>query len=199
MEPQTNTTSGLSAKYILAGVIMLIISSAIGAVLGGKYYPRERASAQPPVSMNYSVPNISYVNTNPTQEVHTITGTVESIKGNSFKLREARHEVLGNTASIRTIIISGDTKIVKGEITADQDEFSARLVAYMKDTEDTKKVQVLSLQPELVKYEVIGPEQVKIGDEVTVTTIENISSQEMLFASKVQVEPKFEKIPPPKK
>ena len=177
---------------------IIIFSSGVGAVLGGKYYPREKVSQQAPVSVNYSVPAYSNVNTNPVQEIHTITGTVESIKGNTFTLREVSREILGNTASTRTIIVGSDTKIQKGAV-GDEGLFSTQLIAYMKNIEDTKKNPVLSLPPELINYADARPEDIKIDDEVLVTTIESVGSQSQLFANKVQIQPELKRLPPPKR
>jgi len=202
MEPQKNTTSSLSGKHFFVLIVLLILSSAIGAVVGGMYYPREKVGGQTQSSVSYSPPVISYsnsnVNTNPTQEIHSIFGTVKTIKGNTFTLKENRVQVPGATQGDRSIIVNSDTKILKGEM-VDSEIAQKQISAYMKNIEDTKKEPVLSLPPDVMRYTEVSPADVKIGDSVVVTTIENIVNQEILIASKIQIESKFEKIPTSKK
>lgn len=195
MEPQTNTSSPLNAKYIFIGISMLIFSGAIGAVLGGKYYPREKVIPQVQNSLSYTMPSASYTNTNAEQENHSIVGTVGSINGSSFSINESSRQILSKTAGARTIVVTRDTKIVKGVVVADMETFSREEQAYFKKMQDAKNQQVLSLPPQMMSYTEAGPEDIKIGDDVLVTTIENIGSQDTLFASKVQIEPKLEKTP----
>lgn len=198
MEPQTNTTPPLNAKYIIVCIVMLILSSAIGAVLGGKYYPRENIAQQVQNPASYAIPSISYSNTNPVQEIRSIVGTVATIKGNTFTVRDVSVKTEGDASLDRMITINSDTKIQKGTV-GDEGLFSTQLRAYMKNIEDTKKNPVLSLPPELINYADARPEDIKIDDEVLVTTIESIGSQGMFVASKVQIQPELKRLPPPKK
>lgn len=198
MEPQTNTASPLSAKYIFVLAILLIISSAVGAVVGGKYYPREKASL--PASVVAVAPTIqstSYANTN-IPEVHTISGKVTSINGSTFTVRDVLAKAQGDASTDRMIVINSDTKIQKGAV-GDESLFLTQLNTYMKNIEDTKKNPVLSLPPEMINYADARPEDIKTGVEVFVTTIESIGSQSMLLASKVQIVPELKRLPPPKK
>ena len=46
MEPQTSSTQSLNTKYIIVGVALLVLSSAIGAVLGGVLFSSNNGNAE---------------------------------------------------------------------------------------------------------------------------------------------------------
>lgn len=193
MEPQINTTSPLSAKYIFLLVILLVLSSAIGSVVGGKYYPRAKVDQVPQSISGIVSSNYSSIPTNSIEEIRSITGTVVSIKGSSFILHQSRELRAGENMKDYTIYINYETKITRAT-PVDMALLGSKIDEYQRSLEDTKKTSVLSLPPQINTITDASLEDVKIGDTVIVNTTENIGSRTTLLANKVQIEPKFDNL-----
>lgn len=174
METQANTGRYSIVTLTLLGVVMLILSSAIGAILGPVFFPTT-INTTPQNQQAY----LSSVNTVvSTDSVRVLSGSVKAFSGNRMTVRSLSGEQDPSLAE-RIVIVNYDTKITK---TLPKD--SKTLQAEMKNS--SNKTTGLVLPQEPFTREVASASDIAIGDIVTVTASENISMTKEFIASDVK-------------
>ena len=111
MEPQANSGQYSIVTLAILGVLMLILSSAIGAILGPVLFPSESTGAGNQPIMQSSPSSNSVFGSQ--VEVRTVMGSVTAIKGNSFTLHAQTSQIPNDPLSDHNVIVTSETKIVR--------------------------------------------------------------------------------------
>lgn len=187
MDPQTNLASPFKTQYIIIGVALLILSSAIGTIVGGAVSSRGNGGAQnqAPVTVMQSTSAGNNVVFGSPDEVRTISGTVIAINGNSFTLHTQSSTVTNAFLIDRSVMVIGDTKIIE---TSEKDPaiLSSEMADFNKKMEAAKTKPQLVLSPEPFTHTDANASDITIGDFVAVTSAENISTRKSFVASEIQ-------------
>lgn len=178
MEPQTNTGQYSIVTLTALGAVMLVLSSAIGAILGPTFFPA-------PVSQAPFVTQIASANTDIiSEDVRVLFGSVTAIKGNSFTLHT---QTEGNSAlTDRNVTVTSETKVTKVS-QKDKKILESEIAEFAKKQDEAKKSQRLILPPDIFLHTVVNVSEVAIGDTVTVTTSENVSTKKEFIASEIEL------------
>lgn len=182
MEPQTNTGQYSIVTLTLLGVVMLILSSAIGAILGPVIFPPVAGTQAEPMQVMQS--SSAGVVIGSVDELHNLFGSVTKINGNNFTLRI--QETTG-TIPDRTVLVTSETRITKAT-QKDQATLNSEIADFNKKVEDAKKKPQLVLQPDMFIYNDTDASAVGIGDNVKVTATENINTKRSFIASEIQIQ-----------
>lgn len=185
MEPQTNSGQALSGKYIVIGVVLLILSSAIGAIIGpvlssGGNTGTQNQSASAPIFQAPTANAADFV-----QDLRILSGSVTAISGSNFTLHTQISGITNASLIDRTVIVTGETKIIK-TAQKDQATLSSEMAAFAKNMQDAKTKPQLVLQPEPFTRTPADALEISIGDIVTVITAENISTKKEFVASEIE-------------
>lgn len=184
MEPQTNTGQYSIVTLTLLGVVMLILSSAIGAILGPVFFPPVAGTQAQ--SMQVAQSNPAGVVIGSMDEVHMLIGKVTAINGNTLTLHLQQSVISNANLTDRMIVINNKTVVTRMTV-KDQEAFQVDMNAYERQTEEAKKVPQIVLPP-LVSINVpTKASEIRIGDNLTVTASENINNQRSFVASSIEI------------
>lgn len=178
MEPQTNTGQYSIVMLTALGVVMLISSSAIGAILGPTFF-QSQVSQAPFVTQTVSA-NTDIIS----EDVRILFGTVTSIKGNSFTLHTQTPE--NSALTDRKVIVTSETKVTKVS-QKDKKILESEIAEFAKKQEEAKKLARLVLQPDIFVHTVVNVSEIAIGDTVIVTTGENVGAKKEFIASEIEL------------
>jgi hypothetical protein len=178
MEPQTNSGQ-FSNTVIIVGIAMLVLSSAMGAVLTRMLFP-DKDGVQ--IGQAYTPTSSDIVASN--NELHILSGSVTAISGNSITIH-LLSTPQDSTLADRNIIIDYSTKIIK-TVQKDDKTFQDEITVFSKKVQESKTKPQLLLQPEPFTRVTADASEISIGDIVTVTSVENIFLKKSFTASEVQ-------------
>lgn len=189
MEPQTSGTQSLSVKYIIVGIVLFILASAIGAIIGPNLFPRasrETVPASAPVIAVVAGSGPNNIVFGTTDEVHRLAGSVTAIKGNSFTLHT---QAQGADASLadRTVTVTSDTKVIK-LATRDPKALQSEMADFMKKQQSGKVQTELVLPPEPFTHTDAVASDIALGGIVMVTAVENIRTKKNFIANEIQIQ-----------
>lgn len=194
MEPQTNTGQYSIVTLTLLGVVMLILSSAIGAILGPVMFGdtnEEQIQAIP-------VPQVSSggVVVGSPDQIYAIPGTVKSINGSSFVLHTQLFATDKDVPADRTVFVTNKTKIFM-ETQKDESTLQREAEEFSKRMKDAKSKIQLLIPPGQFLSVPADVSEISVGDSVTVTARENIGSKSAFSAMEIEIHSPIE--PPAKK
>ena len=184
MEPQTNSGQYSVVTLTLLGIVMLILSSAIGAILGPVLFPPVAGTQAQPMQVAQSSPSGVVVGS--MDEVRMLIGKVTAINGNTLTLHLQQSGISNANLTDRMIVINNKTVVTRMTV-KDQEAFQVDMNAYARQTEEAKKVPQIVLSP-LVSINVpTKASEIRIGDNLTVTASENINTQRSFVASSIEI------------
>lgn len=189
MEPQTTEGPLLSVKYIIVGIVLFVLASAIGAIIGPNLFSRaskETAPASAPVIAVAAWSSPNNVVFGASDEVYKLVGSVTAIKGNSFILHT---QAQGADASLadRTVTVTNDTKVIK-LARKDPKALQSEMADFMKKQQSGKVQTELVLPPELFTHTDAVVSDVVLGGIVVVTAVEKISTKRSFIANEIQIQ-----------
>ncbi len=124
-------------------------------------------------------------------EVKSVSGTVESISGNRITIKIKPLEPLASpTLDSRIVTITNTTKITK-MIPRDPQTVQKEMDAFMKSIQTPPKAGTQMITPPMppspsTKQDAIISD-IKVGDTITVTAVENIKEIKKFTATEVQI------------
>lgn len=184
METQTDSKQRSIVALVAIAIAMLILSSAIGAIIGQTFLSRGNTNIQAPlIATTQSSQNSIVFGSN--NEDRVISGTVTAINGSSFVLHAQTSAVADASLIDRNVTVTGETRVTKTS-QKDQASLSSEMVDFNKRMEaaKTRPQLVLSLDP--FTHTNVDASVLAIGDFVTVTSAGNINTEKGFIASEVQ-------------
>lgn len=188
MEPQTNGSMTLNAKTIGTLFVLLVLSSVGGAALSPSFFSSgskvETRNPLTSVALAQSSPEAGVV-IGSADQIHTISGTISSIKGNTFILHTQSSTIRNASLIDRTVLVNSETKIIKN-MQKDQAAFVLEKASFAKKIEAAKSKPQLLIPPNPFTNVPADPSELSIGDMVTVTSLENIDTRKEFQADQIQ-------------
>lgn len=181
MEPQTNTGQYSIVTLTLLGVVMLILSSAIGAILGPVIFPPVAGTQAEPISIASASVGA------PSQDIRVLFGTVKAIKGSNFTLHTQTYQ--NDPLVDRNVSVTTGTKVIK-IIQKDEATMQSEMTEYERIASEAKKLQRLVLPFDMFAHSSASASEIAVGDTVTVTAEENINTKKEFTATSIELYPK---------
>lgn len=122
-------------------------------------------------------------------DLRTVSGTVTLVSGNRITIHtQSMDPFLDPSLLDRTIIVSGDTKIISLS-QKDQKVVQAEMEEFMKRVQSGVSMTQTVVAPEPFTRVNVSISDIKVGDMIIVTASENIKTMKEFTASEIQITP----------
>lgn len=125
------------------------------------------------------------------EDVRALAGTVTAVNGNSISIHaQSMNPFEDESLNNRTIIVASDTKITK--ITQkDSKIMQAEMDVFMKNMKASKNSTSSLTPPEPFIRTSSTVTDIKVGDSINVTSLENIKNSKEFSVSEIQIQSKM--------
>lgn len=169
-----------------SSVVVAVIALVVGAVGGFALGRGAVGSSSDVVKLRMQVEEAKKLFPALPGDIRSISGTVKEVKGGVITMETFSASPFDETPRMRNVSVSGDTKITRNE-QRDPAAYQRELDAFQKAIQSVKPGSAPPTPPNPFREVAVKIEDLKQGDQISVTADENIRDKESFTANTISV------------